>query len=54
LAEEGGVLDMVEEADLDGIVGEVREGDGLHGGGYVEKVCCGIDGRVVCSRVTSE
>ena len=35
LAEEGSVLDILEEADLDGRVGEVRECDGLHGGGEV-------------------
>lgn len=38
MAEEGGVLDVVEEADLDGSVGEVGESDGFHGGGCVEKV----------------
>ena len=35
MAEKGGILDIVEEADLDGGVGEVRESDGLHGGGRV-------------------
>lgn len=33
LAQEGGVLDVVEEAELDGGVGEVRESDGFHCGG---------------------
>ena len=35
MAEKGGVFDIVEEADLDGGVGELRESDGLHGVGRV-------------------
>jgi hypothetical protein len=35
LAEKGGVFHVVEEADLDGGVGEMRERDGLHCGGGV-------------------
>jgi hypothetical protein len=35
LAEESGVLDILEETGLDGRVREVRQGDGLHGGGEV-------------------
>lgn len=47
MAEECGVLDIVEEADLDGRVGEVRQGDGLHGGDDTRKLRCLMKGVVI-------
>lgn len=52
MAEESGVLDILEETGLDGRLREMRQRNGLHGGGEVKMMRYGWRGRSVCARVT--